>query len=118
MPQRIGQVRMAARPPLARFPRERLIAQVPDRDLRPHGGAPARVEMNQRVRHGVARPSRVQRHQTVSNMRCAKPLALQRQERDLLRRIEATQVRVKFEAIDHACCRAPRADRGTRAATE
>ncbi len=93
---------MGARPPLVRLPRERLIAQVPDRDLRPHGGASTGIEMNQALRYGISRRSAVEHNQVVGHLHRAQPLALESQERDLLRWIEPTQVRVELETIDHA----------------
>src|SRR5512146_1311201 len=101
VPQRIREVRMSARLPLGPLPGERRIAQMPGRDLRPHGGAPAHVEMKQLQRHRITHRPSVLRKQIVGYARAAPAPALERQKRHLLRWIEAAQIPVELEAVDH-----------------
>lgn len=75
---------------------------MPGRDLRPHGCAPTHIEMNQLRRHRISRDPGVLHDQLVGYPGRTEARALERQKCDLLRRVEATQVRIELEAIDDA----------------
>lgn len=99
--QRSGEIGVRPRPPRAPLGRESLIPQMPGRDLRAQGGAPAHVEMHQRRRGRIAGRGAVAPDQALRDRRRAQPGALEREKRDLLRRIEPAKIAIELEAIDH-----------------